>query len=583
VSTGVIFVVDDDDALRSLIVETLRRKFRACEVAEAEDGVAAQHWLRERTPDIVVTDINMPRMGGLELIRWGRQERPEVLWVIHSGLETFSAAARAVRLGAFAFIPKDPSSVQLLPATVKQAFERRRLIADRDRLTAAVAEKNAELGEQVARLERACELLHRQTRVIEADLERAKRIQRALLPEQAPVRFGWEFDAIYRPSQHIGGDLYDIAVIDDRTLSVYVADAAGHGVAAAMLSVLFKHHLRLTDKTGRPSPPAAVLARANAALFGECRKHALFLTAAYLVIDTETREVTAAVAGHPAVLKRLVGGAVQTIACTGPALGLEPDARYGEEQTTLREGEQLLLYTDGVLDVIDDGANTPGGSVAEQFAGGDLLEALGRQRSGQQPDDVTALVVGATGAAGRSRLDNADDTTTTMALGLPEPECELLLGTTTNTAVLSIRGRWTWAEAATLMAVGDEALAQGFGLTMDLSRCEYLDSTGLGTIHELVIAAAERELTVTLHQPDHVRGLFVELGMQTTLAHCVDEPAPRPKRMTAARLGRPPMEDAQRRVLDAHVALASLGDANKREFGDLIAILQSELGERTDA
>ena len=109
----VALVVDDEPVAR-LMVKLALQNLGCAPVLEAADGIAAQQVLRER-PDValVLTDIMMPRMDGLELLRWGRQAVPDAMWIVLSGLETFDSAVAAIRLGAFDFLPKSPHSATL--------------------------------------------------------------------------------------------------------------------------------------------------------------------------------------------------------------------------------------------------------------------------------------------------------------------------------------------------------------------------------------------------------------------------------------------------------------------------------------
>jgi len=109
----------------------------------------------------------------------------------------------------------------------------------------------------VQKLEEACHLLCAQANVIHEDLHRAELIQRALLPQTLPGLKGFSINSIYRPCENVGGDTYDVTRVNDDHLALCIADAAGHGVSAAMLAVLFKNRLRwLDDTTGQPFEPA---------------------------------------------------------------------------------------------------------------------------------------------------------------------------------------------------------------------------------------------------------------------------------------------------------------------------------------
>src|SRR5690606_3791407 len=154
---------------------------------------------------------------------------------------------------------------------------------------------------------------------------------------------------------------------DARHLGLVLADAAGHGVAAAMLSVLLKHRLRLRDPaSGAPLEPAEVLRHANRALREDDPAPGAFITAVYVLLDRVTGRARLAAAGHPPTVW-IHQGQGRLLDRTGPALGLTADAHYDQQEVTLDHRDRLLLYTDGLLD---------GGPSAPTH--GELIDALTR-------------------------------------------------------------------------------------------------------------------------------------------------------------------------------------------------------------
>ena len=89
----VFLVVDDDPMVRKIVTRGLS-DLNPAEVLEEEDGLAAQQVLKVKKVDVVVTDVVMPNMDGLELMKWAQAHCPEPLWIVLSGLETFDAAVR---------------------------------------------------------------------------------------------------------------------------------------------------------------------------------------------------------------------------------------------------------------------------------------------------------------------------------------------------------------------------------------------------------------------------------------------------------------------------------------------------------
>ena len=222
-----------------------------------------------------------------------------------------------------------------------------------EQLNTAVLDKERLLEQlQASHLELVTRLreLEQKSQTIRSDLERAQVIQRALLPARPPELEGVRVDSLYRPGMHVGGDLYDVHALGPDAVAIYVADAAGHGVAAAMLSVLFKQRLRMVDEAGAPLAPAEVLRRVNERISCDFLAQGLFLTAAYVLLDTRTGALSVASAGHTPIVLRRTSGEHVLLERTGPALGLVDDASYTEHRIEFEPGDRMILYTDGLID-----------------------------------------------------------------------------------------------------------------------------------------------------------------------------------------------------------------------------------------
>lgn len=554
-------VVDDLPVTRLLMKRALER-LGCAPVLEAADGIAAQAILREH-PDValVLTDIMMPRMNGLELLRWGREAAPGTIWIVLSGLDTFDSAVAAIRLGAFDFLAKPPR-MEELEVSVRNALERRRLLAEQARL-------HAELQRKVQELEEKSELLRR-------DLERAEVIQRALLPGSPPLVESYCVQAVYRPGQHVGGDLYDVVRLGERHLAFYLADATGHGVTSAMLSVLFKQRLVLVDpETGRALAPAAVLDAVNRALCQSIEAPGLFVTAVFGLLDTVEGSVTLASAGHPPVLHVREGRETRLIRRTGPALGLALDARFQEERLQLAPGDRMLLYTDGLL---------PSGTEQELERLKRVLsmplsgaqEMLGELRGGAaadpDPDDVTLLLIDA--HAGLSSFDNGAASPNLAGSGAARPGGEVVFyGETEDAVHLALRGRATWMHCDAFYETARAVLEEGRPLVLDLSGCDYLDSTCLGTVHELV----GRGRVVLAGVTPAVRALFEELSMDRVLAGIREDITAVPELYALSTRHDDPAAWRER-ILHAHEALSGLSEHNREEFRGVVESLRGELG-----
>lgn len=587
-----LLIVDDSAGIRQMLVRILRSE-RSYEVQEACNGIEAKEKLEANDFDLVITDLNMPGMNGLQLMAWALENRPGPTWIILSGFGTFETAIEAIRLGAFDFVPKPIESRTAFRITVRNALAQKSLRDEMNRLNAELIHTNSLLHERVGQLESACNLLGDQAEVITEDLQRAERIQRALLPNSVPQVKGISATAVYRPSQRIGGDLYDIFQLDDHRVAFVIADAAGHGVSAAMLSVLFKTRLQQCNGGESPQHPAVLLQGLSEYLYDECASPGLFVTAAYGVIDVHRAELCFASAGHPPMVLRRANGDTEMLCYTGPALGLDREAKYAENRIRFDRGDQVLCYTDGLC----EGWVENQGLAAERLTQllrevdfhekGALLSILSKASEAREGraagDDITLLLVSSGDM--ESSLDNiSPQSPAAVPLSPSEvPPSLIMVGSDDCGAVIRVEGSGTWTHSATFFERAKLIVSDDQPLIIDLSSCSYLDSTFLGTIHEVVTIADHRCASVELQGVlPQVLDEFCELGMARVLGHLSTEGRPLPAHMEALQRQGGGAVD-QDRLLRAHEALAALNEQNRSEFHDLIEALQRERLRSQDA
>ncbi len=589
-SRPVILVVDDESSIRTLIRRAINREDLG-EVFEAGDGIEAQAVLAERPVDLVITDLAMPNLDGMGLMEWAQEQSPGSTWIILTGFGTFDDALRAIHLGAFEFFAKPLESMDSLVVAARNALRQRELLAEQQRLQNDIQQRNEQLRGQVDQLQQACNLLCQQAELLGEDLRRAELIQRALLPRAAPSLHGFSVHALYRSSRNVGGDVYDIIRLDDRYLAAYVADAAGHGVSAAMLAVLFKHRLSLwpTDSP-RPARPADVLAGVNRQISQECSAPGLFITAVYCLLDTATGELQIASAGHPPVLIHHANDDVERVDHTGPALGLSPEASYDQRQIHIASGARILMYTDGLVECEDKDPLTQQARISQvlgdrSFQGQPLLQAvmsatgagMGEEMT---QDDITVLLLSAKEAP--STIDNGQmHPVTTPAETPPPAHAQVLIGTEDDQTTLSVRGQANWTYSAAFHEACLAELDAGRSLTIDLSACDHLDSTFLGTILEVVDRGDARDRRVRLQGiKPAVRHLFEELVMDRVIDHLDPNLRPLPSRMASLEASHVPDQRSHMRILRAHEGLAQLSEHNRKQFVRLVEMLRHDLAAK---
>jgi sigma-B regulation protein RsbU (phosphoserine phosphatase) len=196
-------------------------------------------------------------------------------------------------------------------------------------------------------LKRAYEIVERELKVV-AD------IQRSLLPKTLPRIPTLDLAAHYQTSRWAGGDYYDIFALPDGKWGLLIADVSGHGTPAAVMMAIT--HSIAHSYPGAPDPPGQLLDFVNRQLATRyTANNEAFVTAFYGIYDPARRELTYASAGHnPPRLVSCADGSIASLDGVGSLpLGISAEERYEDSVQTLRPGDQLVFYTDGITEAVD--------------------------------------------------------------------------------------------------------------------------------------------------------------------------------------------------------------------------------------
>ena len=320
-----ILVADDEAVSRRLLSEALRRSGFA--VLQAVDGDEALRLAASEAPDLLVLDFEMPQLNGAEIchrLRTSDREDLRALPVIMLTAHTGEAEEiSCLQAGANDFVTK-PVSRDVLAARIRTQL-RVRLMGDELR------RQNDELG--------------RWRTEHEADLAAAHATQQALIPTQPPLVAGWSLEAIYQPVIEIGGDVFGWCPAGDGRWLFWLADATGHGIAAALLTALAAQLFR--QACGSEHEPGAILCAVNRE-FRKVFGGRAFMTACCALIDSQGR-LTFSGAGHPPLLVRRPDGSVDAFGPHGTILGLTEGEQFEQSHTTLEAGDIAVLYSDGLF------------------------------------------------------------------------------------------------------------------------------------------------------------------------------------------------------------------------------------------
>ena len=380
-----ILVVDDEPDLEPLMLQRMRRHIRSgrYQFVFAHNGVEALERLdREPDIDMVLSDINMPRMDGLALLSQIAEVAPNLRSVIISAYGDMKNIRTAMNRGAFDFVTKpiDFDDLQVtIDRTLRHLAEWREAIASRDKLI-----------------------------TLQNELNVASEIQQSILPTRFPQDSDYQIFAHMEPARNVGGDFFDVLRLENGRIGLAIADVSDKGVSAALFMMSTRTLLKGTAIGS--SEPGDVLREVNDQLCEE-NEAAMFVTVLYAVYDPANGEFIYANGGHDSPLVVHADGSSTLLPLTkGTALGVLLGLDYQENHVTLSPGDTVVFYTDGVTEAMN-GKDEQFGlePVREMFAGAPpkdcreatlaIFEAVHAfAKDTPQSDDITCLVLHRSGA-----------------------------------------------------------------------------------------------------------------------------------------------------------------------------------------
>ena len=188
----------------------------------------------------------------------------------------------------------------------------------------------------------------RERELVEQELGVARSIQHASLPKEVPELEGWQISPLYRPAREVGGDFYDFHLLPEDRLGFVVGDATGKGVPAALVMSTTCGMLQLAAQALDSSSPGEVLRQANEALLGRIPLN-VFVTCFYAILDPKSASLSYANASHDLPYLRH-GGDAEELRARGMPLGLMSGMSYEEGEISLRQGDSVLFYSDGLVE-----------------------------------------------------------------------------------------------------------------------------------------------------------------------------------------------------------------------------------------
>ncbi len=196
------------------------------------------------------------------------------------------------------------------------------------------------------------ERLTAQNELLKSDLQMASTLQQSMLPNEIKGKEGVRFDMMYRPCEDVGGDFYDIFILNDDNVVFYIADVSGHGVSAAMLTVFFSQTVRsiMNTKTQNVEPEEVLNEVWQRFMNIDLQEH-LYITAWLGVLNVKTGELKYSNAGHIISPIMYDGKKIETLDVTGfPVCRWISSCNLPQGKKIIPKHGRILLYTDGLSD-----------------------------------------------------------------------------------------------------------------------------------------------------------------------------------------------------------------------------------------
>ena len=385
--SATLLIIDDDDVVRASLAAYLDDSgFR---VLQAPNGPKGLELFDSERPDLVICDLRMPQMDGLELIRLISERQNDLPVIVVSGAGVMNDAVEALRLGAADYLIKPLEDLAMLEHSVRRALDRSRLRLENRRYREQLETANRDLQAS----------LH----LLQEDQDAGRQVQMNMLPVTPWTTDDFHFAHQIIPSLYLSGDFVDYFRVDEHRIGFYLADVSGHGASSAFVTVLLKFmttRLLYESRRGgtlREFKPSEVLDHINRGLIN-CKlgKHVTMLGG---VIDQERNVLHYSIGGHLPMPVLYDGERARYLEGRGLPVGLFVDATYDDFEMVLPERFSLTLLSDGILDLLPGETLKDKESALPELVAGaggtldGLRGAFGLAALHDMPDDIALLVL----------------------------------------------------------------------------------------------------------------------------------------------------------------------------------------------
>ncbi len=321
-----ILITDDDNSILLLLSKVLGTNDH--ELTLANDGKEAIKQIEQKRFDLIITDLQMPEVNGIDVLQAGKKKNPETEILILTGHASVKTAVNAMKLGAYEYLTK-PVDVEELRLKVAQALKHRELKIEIERQQRKIDEYNE---------------------MIQRDLKLAEQVQQSLVPlpiSNSKIDIGLK----HLPMIGVGGDFADIYYDGEQFVYITMIDITGHGITAALLVNRICSEIRSLVRD--EFEPNEILYNLNNFVIDIFHRTGMFLTMFTSKLDLNANTFTYAGSSHPAlILWKQHEQKFQKLSSQNMIIGFEKQSveSFTQDTVQLDSGDRLFFYTDGIIE-----------------------------------------------------------------------------------------------------------------------------------------------------------------------------------------------------------------------------------------
>lgn len=371
-----ILIIDDEKGIRDSLSATLKDEgYEALAVSNGYDALAM---MKELDFDIIITDLVLPGMDGMEILSKVKRDYPDTIVVMITGHESVENAVEAMKSGADDYIPKPVLDPDEMLMKLAKAVEIRQI-------------KNENRN------------FHRR---LESELDIARKIQQALLPQQVPKLDQVDISVFSQSAKHVGGDYHDLIEISPNKIGIAIGDVSGKGMPASLLMANVCASIRIHSES--EYSPKDIMFKINNAFCPICQfiEEHRFITLFYGILDSKNKILAYSNAGHNYPFLFRDGRIAYELSTEdGLPCGIFENSSYDENLIALKTGDVLLFYTDGITEAMNNDYDVYGeerlintvlenidksSECIKECISKDLMHFIG---NAAQYDDMTLIIV----------------------------------------------------------------------------------------------------------------------------------------------------------------------------------------------